>query len=201
VSNPSTLKKNHAVAFTGSREPKLTGAEMAKRGEQPMLPSIRIIPKTPECKLDKMARIDFGRFYAFDKDIAVYDFGKVEDRERLISQWLRVLQNIKNRDDEDPDPGPEPDPDPPDSDPDKQNPHNPTTAKQPKHRNKSYKFSSIEQNSGNKPFTGTESEDSDESDIIDPSGRPGYGSRLGNLSASDKKGKRRKHSSSVRTHG
>lgn len=93
VAKPGVVKENHAIAFSSAYEPLPEPSEMPRVGESPMLPGIRIRPKSKRDKLDKMARIDFARMYTVEHKIKAYYFGDVESEslETLITQWVRII--------------------------------------------------------------------------------------------------------------
>jgi hypothetical protein len=89
------VKSHHAIAFTSRNEPDKRDDEKPRRGEDTMLPGIRIKPRVSGDKLDQMARIDFARIYTVEHNVKVYDFGDVarDYMERLIQQWIKILLN------------------------------------------------------------------------------------------------------------
>ena len=87
------MKSHHAIAYTSSIEPMPEENEIPKGIGDPMLPGIRIVPKSRRTKLDKMSRVDFSRMYTVEHNVKVFDFGTVHRSHlgRLKSQWISTI--------------------------------------------------------------------------------------------------------------
>lgn len=71
-------KADYAPVYTNESSLSLLKDEQARQGEKPMRTPIRIDTKDRGDKLDKMARIDYGKLYTIKKDSAeVRPFGWV----------------------------------------------------------------------------------------------------------------------------
>ncbi|KAF2673763.1 hypothetical protein BT63DRAFT_410727 [Microthyrium microscopicum] len=95
VAKTGVLKWQHAIAFSQKDEPRPFPDEMpTEQGERPMMPGIRVVPKSRTEKLDSRARIDFGRIYTVEHNVKVYDFGNADEVfvARLLDQWVHVIQ-------------------------------------------------------------------------------------------------------------
>jgi hypothetical protein len=94
VAKLGVVKQHHAIAYTSSQEPQPERNERPTSADLgPMLPGIRIVPKTLRSKLDKMMRVDFSRMYTVEHNVKVFDFGDIHPAHlgRLQSQWITTI--------------------------------------------------------------------------------------------------------------
>jgi hypothetical protein len=100
------LKWQHAIIYTGRREPAPQDSEKPSEGEYSMMTSIRVRPATKQGKLDPLSRINFGKIYTVEHNVKAFDFGNVDaaDIKTLKVQWRYVLKrNMQGEVEEDED--------------------------------------------------------------------------------------------------
>jgi hypothetical protein len=94
VSKPGVTKSDHAIIYTGRREPQHLPKEEPERGERPMQPvSILVDPDSSKNVLDPLSRIDFRAVHTIQYNIKAKALGQVNRRslEDLENQFRNVL--------------------------------------------------------------------------------------------------------------
>lgn len=96
VGKQYVVKSDHAIIYTGNKEPKQHKDEYPREGEAPMLsPGLRVDPKTRSEKLDPNSRINFNKIYTIEHNVKVYEFGEVHrDSRRTLQKHFQACWQI-----------------------------------------------------------------------------------------------------------
>ena len=82
--------QDHAVIYTDSYPGLLEGESLDKK-------PLRVIPESPELKLDPASRINFGKVYTVEHNIKVKRLGKIADEcMHLLDMYWREANDPKS---------------------------------------------------------------------------------------------------------
>ena len=93
VSKKGLVKNHYAIIYTGSKPPEPQPKERPRsRREKPLRDAIRVQPWDPNERLDPMSRLNFSRIYTLEKNVKVYDFGRIDPHYHhlFVSQFKDV---------------------------------------------------------------------------------------------------------------
>jgi hypothetical protein len=88
----------HAAVFTGTKEVLAPG-----EADNGLRPPIRVIPNTPEDKLDPMTRINYAKVYTVEYNVPVRFIGRIDGKSsrRLVSDYNAIHQAVWDPSEED----------------------------------------------------------------------------------------------------
>lgn len=92
----------HAIIYTGDREPRPKEGEKPSPDTHGMQPSIRVKPRTRSDRMDEMSRVNFAKIYTVEHNVKVFEFGDVrpEFMKRLLKNFVAVWDIAEFRNEE-----------------------------------------------------------------------------------------------------
>jgi hypothetical protein len=94
VAKKGLVKRYHAIAYTGQNEPSPEKNERPRKGEQGMLPSIRI-ERESKSELPSLSRINFSTLHHIQHDVKIHRFGKITEKNQdLFRQSFNTVLSV-----------------------------------------------------------------------------------------------------------